>query len=142
MMDLVVDASVAVKWLVKEENSELALRLFDGPFRLFAPRLMASEVGSALSRKARLGEISKKQAAERAAAISEMAVTWTSDESVCPEAVRLSLELNHPVYDCLYLALAQRHGTTMVTADTRFAQVVSETGYRHLVVTLDSLVLE
>ena len=139
-MDLVVDASVAVKWLVKEENSELALRLFDGPFQLFAPRLMASEVGNALSRKARMGEISKKQATELAAAITEMAVTWTSDEITCPEAVKLSLELNHPVYDCLYLALAQKRGTTMVTADTRFAKAVSDTGHGHFVVSLDSLV--
>ena len=141
-MELVVDASVAVKWLVREENSDQALRLFEGPFELCAPRLMASEVANALSRKARLGEIRKSQAVEWAAAISEMGVTWAVDESICLEAVRLSLELDHPVYDCLYLALAQRLGTTMVTADVRFANAVAETGYGHLVVTLDSLVLD
>ena len=92
-MRLVVDASVAVKWLVKEEYSDLAFRLFEGRHELYAPRLMASEVGNALSRNARMGEISQSQAVEWAAAISEIAVSWTEDESICPDAVRQSLEI-------------------------------------------------
>lgn len=137
-----MDASVAVKWLVREDGSDRAVRLLEGPFELFAPRLMASEVGNALSRKARAGEIRMSQAAEGAVAVSEMAITWTLDEIICPEAVRLSLELNHPVYDCIYLALAQRLGTSLVTADARLAAAVSDTAHGHLVVTLDSLVFE
>ena len=56
-MRLVVDASVAVKWLVEEEDSEAADRLLEQRHELFAPRLMASEVGNALWRKVRMGEL-------------------------------------------------------------------------------------
>ena len=56
-MRLVVDASVAVKWLVAEDGSEAAESLIDQRFELYAPRLLASEVSNALWRKARLGEI-------------------------------------------------------------------------------------
>ena len=141
-MRLVVDASVAVKWFVEEEHAEIAGRLLERGNELCAPRLLASEVGNALWRKARLGEISQERAVEFATTISQVAVSWTEDESICPDAVRLSLELDHPVYDCVYLALAQRLGATMVTSDARFADAVAGTEYRRFVVTLDSLELE
>ena len=69
-MLLVVDASVAVKWLVEEEHSDEADRLLDGNHELFAPRLMASEVGNALWRKVRMGELERSRAGALAAAIS------------------------------------------------------------------------
>ena len=47
-MRLVVDASVAVKWLVEEEGSASAERLLKGDHNLHAPRLMVSEIANAL----------------------------------------------------------------------------------------------
>ena len=141
-MRLVVDASVAVKWLVEEEHSDAADRLLGGNHELFAPRLMASEVGNALWRKVRMGELERSRAGALAAAISEMAVRWTEDEEVGPDAVRLSLALDRPVYDCVYLALAHRLGATLVTADVRFVNALAETEHGATVVTLDGLVME
>ena len=141
-MRLVVDASVAVTWLVEEEHSAAADRLLDGNHELFAPRLMASEVGNALWRKVRMGELERSRAGALAAAISEMAVRWTEDEEVGPDAVRLSLSLDRPVYDCVYLALAHRLGATLVTADVRFVNALVETEHGTAVVALDGLVME
>ena len=62
LMRMVVDASVALKWLVEEEGSEAANRLLQGDHELYAPRLMASEIANALWRKARLGEIGRGEA--------------------------------------------------------------------------------
>ena len=139
-MRLVVDASVAVKWLVEEEDSEAADRLLDGRHELFAPRLLASEVGNALWRKVRAEEIELRRAGALAAAIPEMPVSWMGEEAVCSEAVRLSLALDRPVYDCIYLALAYRLGANLVTADIRFVNALSETEHGELVVTLDGVV--
>jgi predicted nucleic acid-binding protein len=50
--------------------------------------------------------------------------------------------LDHPVYDCLYLALAHRIGATLVTADARFVNALAETEHGQAVVRLDSLVIE
>ena len=139
---MVVDASVAVKWLVEEEYSDAAERLLDGSHELYAPRLMASEVGNALWRKARMGEMERSRAGALAAAISEMAVSWIGDECICSDAVRLSLALDRPVYDCVYLALAHRMGATLVTSDARFANALAGTEHGGAVVTLDNLVVE
>ncbi len=136
-MRLVVDASVAVKWLVEEEHSGAAARLLEGSDEIFAPRLMASEVGNTLWRKVRLGQIERSRAGALAAAIPEFPVRWTEDEGVCADAVRLSLALDRPVYDCIYLALAHQLGATLVTADTRFANAVAETEHGGAVATLE-----
>ena len=58
-MRLVVDPSVAVKWLVAEEDSDAADRLLAGDDDLHAPRLMASKIANALWRKTRTGEIER-----------------------------------------------------------------------------------
>ena len=135
-MRLVVDASVAVEWLVAEEDSDAADRLLAGGDDLHAPRLMASEVANALWRKARMGEIERGRAGILMAAVSEMPVHWSSDKTVCADAVRLAVALDRPVYDCVYLALAHRVDAQLVTADTRFANALATTEHGGTVVTL------
>ena len=141
-MSLVVDASVAVKWLVAEEDSESANRLAAGAEDLHAPRLMASEVANTLWRKARLGEIGRDRAGVLMAALTEMPVRWNVDETLCADAVRLALALDRPVYDCVYLALAHRVGAQVITADVRFANALATTEHGGSVVTLTDYVEE
>ena len=126
-MRLVVDASVAVKWLIAEDGSDAADRLLTDDDDLHAPRLMASEVANALWRKVRLGEIERNQAGTLTATLSEMPVRWGADEAVCADAVRLAVTLDRPVYDCVYLALAHRLDARLVTADERFANALVST---------------
>ncbi len=141
-MRLVVDASIAVKWFIREEYSDFAVRLLQGNHELHAPRLMASEVGNALWQKVRMGELESSRAGMLAADIAGIGVRWTEDEVVCPDAVRIALSLNRPVYDCVYLALAHRLGATLVTADVRFINALANTEHGGAVVALGSLVLE
>ncbi len=135
-MRLVVDASVAVKWLVAEDDSDIARELAAGGDDLHAPRLMASEIANALWRKARLGEIERGDAGAMLASVPDMPVRWSADEAVCADAVRIALALDRPVYDCVYLALAHRIGAAVVTADLRFANALAPTEHGEAVLTL------
>ena len=135
-MRFVVDASVAVKLLVDEPDSDAARDLAASGEALHAPRLMASEVATALWRKARLGQIGRADAGAAMALLADMPVRWDGDETVSADAVRLALALDHPVYDCVYLALAHRIGATVVTADRRFATAVAPTDHGEAVMTL------
>ena len=85
-MWLVADASVAVNWLVREEGSEEADRLLQGEHELHTPRLMVSEVGNALWRKARMGGIERSQVGVLASAVYEMTVYWAEDEILSTHA--------------------------------------------------------
>ena len=135
-MRFVVDASVAVKWLVAEEDADVAEELATSGDDLHAPRLMASEVANALRRKARVGEIERRAAGVLMANVPDMPVRWGADELVSADAVRLALALDHPVYDCVYLALAHRIGAVMLTADQRFANALARTEHGEAVMTL------
>ena len=135
-MRLVVDASVAVKWLVVEEDADVAQELATSGQDLHAPRLMASEVANALWRKARTGEIERRAAGVLLASVPDMPVRWGADETVSADAVRLALALDRPIYDCVYLALAHRMGAVMLTADLRFANALASTEHGESVLTL------
>ena len=135
-MRFVVDASVAVKLLVDEPDSGAARALAASGQELHAPRLMVAEVANALWRKARQGQFERTDAGAAMAALSDMPMRWNDDETVGADAVRLALALDHPVYDCVYLALAHRIGATVVTADRRFASAVAPTEHGESVLTL------
>ena len=135
-MRLVVDASVAVKWLVVEKDADVAQELATSGQDLHAPRLMASEVANALWRKARAGEIERRAAGVLLASVPDMPVRWGADETVSADAVRLALALDRPIYDCVYLALAHRIGAVTLTADPRFAHALASTEHGGSVLTL------
>lgn len=138
-MRIVVDASVAVKWLVPEEDSLVAMQLLDGSYELHAPRLLVSEVTNALWRAAIQGSMPRSEPSRSAARLVGRALHWTDDEAICSEALRIALELGHPTSDCMYVALARSIGAKVVTADKRFISAVASTTYGSSVLSLGDL---
>ena len=134
-----MDARAAIKWFVDEEFSERAGALLEREYDLYASRLLASEVSNALGRKVRIGEFDHGEALEIADSIPRIPVSWADELTVCSDAVRLSLELGHPVYDCFYLALARLLDASTVTSYARFANAVTATAFGHLILTLEKL---
>lgn len=137
MRPLVVDASVVVPWLVPEATSEAASRLRGRD--LLAPDLLFSEVANALWKKIGRGELTIEEAEAVAHLLAAAPLVIRSVRELLPRAVRLAAELDHPAYDCIYLALAEAAGGTLVTDDRRLARVVAEQAdgrYRALVLPL------
>ncbi len=60
----------------------------------------------------------------------ERSINWADDESVAADALCIALELDQPISDCMYLALARRIGAVLVTADARFVNALAGTEYR------------
>ncbi len=136
MTRLVVDANVAIKWLVAEDHAVAAARVLEDASELHAPRVMAAEIANVLWQKERLGEIDTATARILADSIETLPLHWADDERVLGEAVRLASELDRPPYDCMYLALANRLGARLVSADTRFVELVARTVHAGAVVGL------
>jgi predicted nucleic acid-binding protein len=120
---IVIDASVALKWVIDEPQSEAAVALRD--HELIAPALWLAEAANALWRHARIGDISDDEAAAHFAELLKAPVASLPIEPYLERALKLALEIGHPVYDCIYLALALHHRTHVVTADHRFASAAS-----------------
>jgi predicted nucleic acid-binding protein len=121
MRFVVIDASVAVKWYVAENDSEKAVALLDADNLLFlAPDIFLAEVVNALLRQRRNGQLTK-EALERALGdLTFSAPELIASTRLIDRAAALPQTLAHPVYDCLYLALAERWETVLVTADIEF----------------------
>ncbi|CAN7604446.1 type II toxin-antitoxin system VapC family toxin [Caulobacter sp. LjRoot300] len=117
-MTLVIDASVALKWVLAEPGQDAADALLDED--LIAPSLWLLEAANALWRRNLRGELSAGEAEERLSELFNAPVTSIPIEDDLSMAAALAQRLGHPVYDCLYLALAVREQTQVVTADRRF----------------------
>ena len=122
-MSIIIDASVALKWVLDEPGSDAAVTLHDQ--ELIAPALWLAEAANALWRRARIGEISDDEAASRFSELMNAPVASIPIEPHLRAALELATEIGHPVHDCIYLALALHRRTHMVTADRRFASAVS-----------------
>lgn len=130
MTGYVVDASVAVKWLVAEHLSQEAASLLDSDLTLLAPDLIFAEATSALAAKHLHGEMDPEQFADAVDLLRSAPVaTPLSMRRLASSSARLARDLTHSVYDCFYLALAIHENYPLVTADTRFYDKVRRHPY-------------
>lgn len=133
-MTIVVDASAAIGWFVEGQGIAALPPL--ARFRddaLIAPDLIVAEIGNALWKLRRAGILSRSDLAKL-----QSAIVGGIDRAVpCMElgerALALAVELDHPIYDCFYLALAGREETKVVTQDGRLLGRVRATRWERLV---------
>jgi predicted nucleic acid-binding protein len=118
-MSLIVDASIAVKWVVEEPGSAAARALLSDGERLIAPDLVLAEIANAVRKKLSRGIISREQAVVAARTAERAFDELVPMRLLAFSAIELALDLNHPVYDCFYLSLAARERLPLVTADDR-----------------------
>jgi predicted nucleic acid-binding protein len=127
---LVVDASAGVKWVFPEDGSAAARVLLEraatGSVHLIAPDLYAAEALNVAWKRCRLrGEITEDEAREASRRLLALLPDLVPSETLASQALALALTLRRTVYDCLYLALALRDGSILVTGDRRFAESVN-----------------
>ena len=134
---LIPDASVAVQWFVMEEGSAFARRLrrtFRG--RMIAPDLLLSECVNAAWKRIRKRQMSSERAEEMAATLPDIVALVPPDADLARRALFIAGEMNHPAYDCFYLAFAEREGTAMATDDKRLLRKVRGTLWEDCAISL------
>jgi predicted nucleic acid-binding protein len=115
---LVVDASVAAKWVLEEDGSDRAnaLRAEGG---LIAPSLVAAEIGNTLWKAVHRGLVSRADALVAVEAALLPFDALMANEELLARALEVAMDLSHPIYDCFYLALAEREGAPIISADAK-----------------------
>ena len=127
-MKLTVDASIAAKWYVSENHSEDARLLLSHRLERHAPDFVLVELANIFWKKARLREIGDPQPYFQELARLRDAVVLTPSSDLIERAAQIAARIDHPVYDCLYIACAEATGSTLVTADCRLAGIVADRG--------------
>ncbi len=124
-MNVCVDASLVVKWLVPEEGSEQALRLYkkwcNEDMGFMAPALLEYEIGSVLRQKIVRGLLQSEDLFPIFDFYGRLNILMIHVVNLMPQAVAAAASLNQSaIYDTSYLLTARQQNIDFVTADKRF----------------------
>jgi predicted nucleic acid-binding protein len=127
-MRYVLDASSGLKWVLPEPLADKARRLRDdyrnGVHELLAPDVFTIEVAHALARAERRKLIPVGDAAKLLADILTTAPQAHLHRPFLARALDIASQMHIGVYDCLYVALAEREGCEFITADDRLVHAL------------------
>ena len=126
MANLVLDASAVIRIV---EGAEVGASFAEAVLSadlVLAPELMLTEVANALWRLQRAGQLAADGLQQRLARAADLVDAIEPDRNLQVEALALACHLDHPVYDCLYLALARREAATLLTADQRLQNLANQ----------------
>jgi predicted nucleic acid-binding protein len=125
-MRRVLDAGVAVKWEIDEDLSDKARQL-RAEFRqaihdLIGPDNFLAEVANALTKAEKLKLIPVGSALPLWADVMTTSPQLFPLRPLVPRAIVIASQARVAVYDCLYVALAEREGCEFVTADDKLVK--------------------
>ncbi|MBS7653109.1 MAG: type II toxin-antitoxin system VapC family toxin [Candidatus Bathyarchaeia archaeon] len=124
---LVLDASAAVKWFIKEdehpEMRELRDLFLEGRLEIHIPSLLYTEFSNALRYIHGLTSIDVVRALN---ALKDLQLKTISDLDLLQEAVEIAFDKDITVYDALYIALARAVSSKLITYDTKLLNRFSD----------------
>ena len=115
---ITIDASVAVKTIIEESFSGLARNVLAGFDLVLAPAHAYAEIAEVIYRKSSVGLIGERQANFALERLPQI-LTLVPLDAIIVDAFGIARELQHSVYDCLYVAAALKHQTKLITADLK-----------------------
>jgi predicted nucleic acid-binding protein len=121
-MRLVVDGCIAAKLLFMEEWSVEAESLSEKSDGWIAPSIVLAELSNVIWKQMARAGLKAADAHRLRLGIPHIYSEIIAIEDLVADAQRIMIDLVHPVYDCLYLALAAREKLPLVTVDNRLIQ--------------------
>ena len=139
-MNIVVDASVAIKWFLAEENTADAEMLLGPEFELNAPEIAISEFGDIVLKKLRHGDVQLGEATALLEGLFRVRILFHSNKPLLRPAVERAVELGQAVNDCTYLSLAVNLDCPLVTANRKFFMTLQNTRFRSQIIWVENTV--
>lgn len=124
---MIVDANLAVYWFVETPLTKSASVLLERS-DLVAPGVIEIEVVHSLAKYVRGGLITAVQLRNAMIEVRNAISQFIADRQLLNAATEIALARGHPVYDCLYLALALDRREPLATADRRLAVLAQSLG--------------
>jgi len=140
---IVIDASVLIKYVVPESDSPATIHmidqlLLDDKATISIPDLLYIECANVLWKKVRRGEVDAQTAEDSLHDLTELECEVIPLSALSARALRLACDYGISAYDASYLALAEQVGTPLLTADERLVNCLA--GSRHQVFALAAVI--
>ena len=130
-MTVVVDASVAAKWLFQQQDTDKAdailNRVKQRRLSLLAPEILPAEIANFLWKAVTRAGLDRHDALVQYRRFQRACPALVRISKLSDPALRLALDYHHSVYNCLYVALALASSCDLVTADERLFNAFSPT---------------
>ena len=104
---------------MSEPLSENARLLLPHRLDLHAPDLLLAEFANVICKKVRQREIEASPRCIDSLSMLSETITLHPIKDLVERAMLISLEIEHPVYDCLYVACAEEMESRLITADQK-----------------------
>ncbi len=127
----ILDASVILKLVCQEEDSGLAITLFNflsaNKINAYEPTFVKIEVISVLRKKASFGKLKDTDLRNCVNRFKSMDVDYVNEDwRLLERSLTYSDDIkSRVIYDCVYLALAFQMRCNLITADEKFVNIVS-----------------
>ena len=125
MKACVVDASLVAAAFFQEPHAASAREVLASDRPLYAPDLISAEFGNVIWKRYGRREITEEEAAQLMADFLRLPLQITPTGELADVALQLAMRTGRTVYDCLYLALAVRTNSVLVTADKRLVNALA-----------------
>jgi predicted nucleic acid-binding protein len=127
MKPCVLDASVVAAAFLQEEHAKRARALLVSGREMHAPDLVYAELANVIWKRCGRGEIDEEEAGRLLGDLLRLPLEITSCGDLAEPALQLALGTGRTVYDCLYLALAVKTKTVLISADRRLVNALAST---------------
>lgn len=128
---ITVDTSLALQWVLPEEDSLRADGYLENA-KVASPDILMVEVANVLAKKVRAEDLTIEDAHRALAFVRSSVSLLEPTEPLVPRAMELSAQLGHALYDCVFLACAERMGGKLATRDAPFIKRIRARGLADL----------
>ncbi|RJP23663.1 MAG: PIN domain-containing protein [Candidatus Omnitrophota bacterium] len=133
-MNIVVDASVVGRWFFTESLKDAADHYLHPQYTRYAPDLLIHEFTSIVRHKTQVGIITTAEGIQIIKDFEALkAIQFIPSADLSEKAYQIAVEFDHPVYDCFYLAVAEKLKSVLITADQQFFKVIKASSYANLI---------
>lgn len=133
MKRLVVDASIVVKWFIPEPGSIEAIKLLNPNIQLYAPDIIRPEVANTLWKIHKRQMLTVDEASKIIENFLSSSIEICSSEALIADAFEIAVATGRTIYDSLYIALAIKRDSVLISADQRLVNALKNTGISRFV---------
>ena len=126
---------MAVKGYFEEPVTDKARQVLDSAHLLVAPSLIIVEVANVAWKKQRRGEATSDQIRLLGEGLADSFLLIPEDRLI-GRALAIAEEIDHPVYDCLYIAASERWNAPLITHDKRLLEKIGNTAWNRIAIPL------